>query len=416
MTFLLLVALLCAVGNAFSSPSALTRTSVLTPQGQRSDHHPHHDGFFSSHNPTKSRQYTVASSLLYSSAATTASTITDPLNDAATSTTSTLTQHYPRWKATLVRTGMLLYIACMCLALPATLLPQQLVGRLISESTWPTPRRQRLALLTGQFCARQLLKLIPFCRIECRSVAVGSSEENSSDATATTTSPTTDKPIPTVWVCNHTSMLDVFLLLAADKRLRGKHRRPIQIVYWKDLEKNPITRLLFQQAGFIAVGMADNGHGNANEYDKTSFKQLLKSCKHSMAQGFDIGLLPEGQLNPTPERGLLPVFGGAQFLAKLAQRPIQFMAMHGAHYLWHPTDNRVRGRHVTAQTYWPSRHFATSEEFAQAFTAVVGEFGKRGQDLPVSELQQWLLGSDSDSKTSNNEAATTNAAATAEVI
>jgi 1-acyl-sn-glycerol-3-phosphate acyltransferase len=100
--------------------------------------------------------------------------------------------------------------------------------------------------------------------------------------------------------------------------------------------------------------MADNGSGTANEYDKSSFKQLLKQCKESIANGFDIGLLPEGQLNPTPQLGLLPIFGGAQFLAKLAKRPIQFMAMHGANHLWHSSPDigmRILGRNVKAQIY-----------------------------------------------------------------
>lgn len=293
---------------------------------------------------------------------------------------------YPRWKAALVRTAMLLYIASMCVALPATLLPQKLVGRLIPESKWSVAKRQRLALLTGQYCARQLLKIIPFCRLECQTVCATGTEP-----------PVPDKnPSPTIWVCNHTSMLDIFLLLAGDKRLRGKYRRPIQVVYWKDLEKNPVTRLLFKQAGFIAVQMADNGNGNANEYDKSSFKQLLKQCKQSIADGFDIGLLPEGQLNPTPHLGLLPVFSGAQFLAKLAKRPIQFMALHGAHHLWHPApeiDMKILGRHVKAQKYWPGRYFESPQEFSEAFSAVVGEFGKNGQDLPQHELDEWLLAS-----------------------
>ncbi|GKY94369.1 hypothetical protein MPSEU_000402800 [Mayamaea pseudoterrestris] len=290
--------------------------------------------------------------------------------------------HYPRWKAALVRTGMVLYICCMCIALPVTLLPLKYIGRVVPTTKWPHAKRQRLALLTGQFCARQLLKIIPFCRIDTKAVC------------ATGATIYQENPVPTIWVCNHTSMLDVFLLLAADKRLRGLNRRPIQIVYWKDLEKNPVTRLLFRQAGFIAVSMADNGNGTNNEYDKSSFKTLLKQCKQSIANGFDIGLLPEGQLNPTPELGLLPIFGGAQFLAKMAKRPIQFMAMHGAHHLWHSDPvigMRVSGRNVVAHTYWPGRFYASAVEFSEAFTSVVGEFGKSGLDLPQHELDEWLL-------------------------
>jgi len=89
-------------------------------------------------------------------------------------------------------------------------------------------------------------------------------------------------------------MLDVFLLLAADRQARGNTRRRIKIVYWKQLESNPVTKLLFRQAGFIPVQMAANEHGEENDYDRSSFKKLLKDAKQAFADGFDIGILPEG--------------------------------------------------------------------------------------------------------------------------
>lgn len=69
-----------------------------------------------------------------------------------------------------------------------------------------------MSLATGQFCARWLLRFIPFCKLE--------------------TTPYLDpNPQPAIWVCNHASSLDVFILLAADLRLRGTRKRPIKIVY-----------------------------------------------------------------------------------------------------------------------------------------------------------------------------------------
>jgi 1-acyl-sn-glycerol-3-phosphate acyltransferase len=301
---------------------------------------------------------------------------------AATTTSAALHNNsplFPKWKAALVKTGMICFIAMMCIALPVTLLPQKWIGKLIPYSVWSEPKRQRRALLTGQFCARWLLRFIPFCKLQTARMF----------ATGHTAMP--DTPVPSIWVCNHSSMLDVFLLLACDKQLRGRNRRPIQVVYWKGLEANPITRLLFTQAGFISVNMADNGHGTANEYDKSSFKQLLLDCKRSIANGFDIALLPEGQINPTPELGLLPAFGGAYTLAKLAKRPIQFMAMHGAHTLWPAHGMTVTGRSVSVHAYYPAVRVNDSKEFIRAFNAVVGEFGTLGSDLPQAELDKYLL-------------------------
>jgi 1-acyl-sn-glycerol-3-phosphate acyltransferase len=75
--------------------------------------------------------------------------------------------------------------------------------------------------------------------------------------------------------------------------------------------------------------MANNGHGTENDYDTSSFRTLLKSTKQAVEEGFDIGILPEGQLNPNPEAGLLPAFSGAFTLAKMARRPIRMMGVHG---------------------------------------------------------------------------------------
>ena len=105
---------------------------------------------------------------------------------------------------------MMAYIVAMCLALPIALFPPFLLRRLgvISKV-----RQEQMSLSAGQFCARWLLRLIPFCKIQ----AIPHQEEQD--------------PQPSIWVCNHASALDIFLLLAADKALRGKRKRPMKIVY-----------------------------------------------------------------------------------------------------------------------------------------------------------------------------------------
>lgn len=277
------------------------------------------------------------------------------------------------WQSKLVRTGLMLYVAGMCVALPLTLYPQKLLYKLglISKR-----RKEIMALSTARFCARWMLRFVPFCRLE---------------AVPCERSPS--PPEPSIWVCNHVSMLDVFVLLGVDRRLRGRVKRPIKIVYWKGLEANPVTALLFKQAGFIPVQMADNGNGNDNEYDVSSFKKLLKDAKEAFKDGFDIGVLPEGQLNPHPEQGLLPVFPGAYTLAKLSKRPIRMMALYGTHHLWHPLNGMsCERRRVRVRAYPPGRKFDTSHDFLEAFAAVVGHFGAHGTDLPEPDLSAWLHG------------------------
>jgi Acyltransferase len=182
-------------------------------------------------------------------------------------------QSLSRFQARMVRLGLQLYVLGMCLALPATLLPQRLLrkARIVSQR-----RSQIMALSTGQFCSRWLLRLIPFCSIHIDPLPRDNKMKKQRGRSGADTN---SDPEPAIWVCNHMSMLDVFVLLGVDRQLRGNRKRPIKIVYWKGLEANPVTRLLFRQAGFIPVQMADNGNGNDNEYDVTSFKKLLKDAK-----------------------------------------------------------------------------------------------------------------------------------------
>lgn len=278
--------------------------------------------------------------------------------------------------AAITKAGMITFIASMCAALPLTLFPIAVLhkARIIN-----TTKKEHISLRVGQFCSRWLIRIIPFADIKV--INDGNYDNH---------------PEPSIWVCNHTSMLDIFFLLATDKKLRGKKKRPIKIVYWKDLEKNPITNLLFKMCGFLPVEMEDNGNGNVNQYKTSSFKSLLKGIKKAFEDGFDIGILPEGQLNPSPEKGCQPVFSGAYTMAKMSKRPIRMMGLHGLHHLWHGDEKigmKVTGRQVKIRAYPWASQFQNSEEFIEAFKAVVGYFGAKGEDNP--ELEKWIKDTDS---------------------
>ena len=142
--------------------------------------------------------------------------------------------------------------------------------------------------------------------------------------------------------------------------------------------------------------MAANKAGEANDYDMQSFKNLLKQSKQAFSDGFDIGILPEGQLNPNPEEGLLPCFPGAFTLARMSRRPIYMMALHGTHRLWHAREDigmTVTGRDIKVKAYPGGRKYSSGDEFLATFEAVVGEFATKGKDLHPNEVDAWLDGS-----------------------
>lgn len=161
------------------------------------------------------------------------------------------------------------------------------------------------------------------------------------------------------------------------------------------MEENPVTKLVFSLAGFIPVQMADNGSGNPNEYDSTSFKQLVRGARKAFEDGFDIFLLPEGQLNPHPETGLLPVFSGAYNLAERSNRPIRLVGVYGTERLWtandemNVTDNRVRLR-----CYPKGRKFDSAQDFCETLHAVLGYYGAHGEDTPNLEQHLYYVRDD----------------------
>lgn len=294
-----------------------------------------------------------------------------------------------RVQSSIVKALMIAYIASMCVALPLTLFPvyllykAKLIGRIQKET---------MSLRVSQFCSRWLMRLFPFAS---KRVVVNSDDEQLLN------------PKPVIWVCNHISGLDLFFILALDKKMRGKNRRPIKVLYWKGLEANPVTGLFCKMCGFIPVDMTDNGNGNENQYNPRSFKKMLKSTKAAMEEGFDIGILPEGQPNPTPELGMQPIFSGAFTLARMSRRPIKMMSLYGLHRMWNPNDDigmECVARDMAVRVYPGERVFKEAEEFTSTFGAVAGYFGAHGNDMPEEELNMWIDGSMWQTELSRREA------------
>ena len=141
----------------------------------------------------------------------------------------------------IVKSLMITYILSMCVALPTTLFPVYLLHKV---KVIDRVRKEKWSLKVAQLCSRSLMRVFPFAS---KQVLVNDDDDQ------------VKNPQPSIWVCNHVSMLDLFFVLALDKKMRGKKRRPIKILYWKQLESNPVTGLMCKMCGFIPVEMADNG-------------------------------------------------------------------------------------------------------------------------------------------------------------
>lgn len=146
----------------------------------------------------------------YTSLAQASTSSNSAMDSALFSTTQSTKKPISKFVSTLAKMGMIAFIAGMCLTLPIALFPPYLLYKLKLVSR---VQKEQMALRCGQFCARWVLRVFPFTKVN----TIPYHDQN---------------PEPSIWVCNHESALDIFILLATDKRLRGeKGRRPIKIVY-----------------------------------------------------------------------------------------------------------------------------------------------------------------------------------------
>ena len=71
------------------------------------------------------------------------------------------------------------------------------------------------------------------------------------------------------------------------------------------------------------------------------------------------------------------------------------MALSGTHKIWHPDDSigmSPTSRDVKIRCYPSGQKIESLDQFVATFTEVVGTFGATGEDLPKSDLDQWLDG------------------------
>ncbi|GMH73727.1 hypothetical protein TrVE_jg2092 [Triparma verrucosa] len=112
--------------------------------------------------------------------------------------------------------------------------------------------------------------------------------------------------------------------------------------------------------------MLDNGESD-NVYDPSSFRSLLKTLKECPGQ-FNIGVLPEGQLNPTPENGMLKIHTGGKAIARILNAEIVAMGLKGTGKIWCPRRGIVGvGREVEVKVFG-GREFEEGVKEIEAWT------------------------------------------------
>ncbi|GMI47322.1 hypothetical protein TrCOL_g3058 [Triparma columacea] len=133
--------------------------------------------------------------------------------------------------------------------------------------------------------------------------------------------------------------------------------------------------MMFKKCGFIPVDMEGNASGVSNNYDAKTFRAVLKGVKKATEDGFDVGVLPEGQLNPRFQEGLLECYQGAWKMAKLTRGEVEIIGIKGTGRIWHADKGVVGEGRIVEVRRW-GKGIQDPEEGAEEFKRIVGEYGK----------------------------------------
>uniref|UniRef100_A0A7S1TWL4 Phospholipid/glycerol acyltransferase domain-containing protein n=1 Tax=Phaeomonas parva TaxID=124430 RepID=A0A7S1TWL4_9STRA len=186
-----------------------------------------------------------------------------------------------------------------------------------------------------------------------------------------------------VWSSNHVSNFDFFTILAsASKMCRERSKWP-RVIYWQGLESNPLFKLFGRSCGMVPVAMENTGSGNQNVYDASSFRKMYTAGIGALNEGWDLAILPEGQLNPRPEEGLQQIYPGPHSFSKRAGAKLQLVGIWGTEHIWKAgTASPAPTARDVHLHLWEPIAYESPDAFVDGFTRRIEPFGLTGKVPP----------------------------------
>ena len=133
-----------------------------------------------------------------------------------------------------------------------------------------------------------------------------------------------------IFVSNHVSYLDNFILLFLSKKFKNNHYG--KFVGMEKILSWPIIGYVFKELGLIPIKMLEDIN-NSNNYCEESKKKLKKDCNRLLINKYSLFLFPEGRLNDNPKK-LNKIFSGAYYFSKNTNTKIKLIGLKNIEKIW----------------------------------------------------------------------------------
>ena len=133
-----------------------------------------------------------------------------------------------------------------------------------------------------------------------------------------------------LFLSNHTSYMDLFLLIYLSSLFKNKHK--CKFVGMQQIFDWLIVGYVLKELGMIPIKMLPDNN-NHNQYCESSKKLLKERCRNELINGNSIFMFPEGRLNDNPSK-LNKIYSGAYYLSKETNTPIKIIGLKGIDKVW----------------------------------------------------------------------------------
>jgi len=170
-----------------------------------------------------------------------------------------------------------------------------------------------------------------------------------------------------LFLCNHISFMDLFLLVFLSSKFKNKHL--CKFVGMQKIFDWMIAGYVLKELGMIPIKMLPDKN-NQNQYCEESKKLLKLRCKEELIKGNSIFIFPEGRLNNNPLK-LNKIHSGAYYLSKETNTPIKFIGLKNVHKIWKRNDHPIGLGKINIKIFEKKYDFSNDREFKNEFKKTI---------------------------------------------
>lgn len=170
-----------------------------------------------------------------------------------------------------------------------------------------------------------------------------------------------------LFLCNHISFMDLFLLIFLSSKFKNKHL--CKFVGMQEIFDWLFVGYVLKELGMIPIKMLPNKN-NQNQYCEESKKLLKERCKQELINGNSIFMFPEGRLNDNPLK-LNKIHSGAYYLGQETNTPIKIIGLKNVDKIWKRYKHPTGSGKINIKIFDKNYNFKDNNEFKNEFRRII---------------------------------------------